>query len=171
MDPELATMLAAFIDQIDYIALDTWTEGPVDELGIRLHRARVLQGILHRIDEELEEALIPAMDTDIVGFPGGRLHREETRRSTWTDGEAGERMRDDLAAAVARTIAMDNATGEIDSMKRMVALHTMRTAYEAIPSFSTLLKAGRTRLGLRLGDYRRYDTGYRITIDTEEDDA
>ena len=77
--------------------------------------------------------------------PGlGHVVRAETSRSTWSSDSAPERLRDDLARAVADDVAIDIATGEIDPMKRNVALHALRAAYEAIPSFSSIKQAGGT---------------------------
>ena len=83
----------------------------------------------------------------------------------WRDGDAGRRMREDLAAAVASEVALDVATGEVDPMKRNVALAALRVAYEAIPSFSSLKQAGRERLKLRISDYRTYTNFYSVKLE------
>jgi hypothetical protein len=106
------------------------------------------------------------MDEDEVTFPGvGRLVRSEKLTTKWRDKSSGEQMRDDLATAVASAVALDVATGEVDPMKRNVALAAIRTAYEAIPSFNNLKVAGRKRLGLRMDDYLAYDSHYVVSLE------
>ena len=152
------------------ITEDTWTTGTVAELARRSQELRRLQAIIRKADKAIEDILVGSMETDTVDIHGvGRITRQEKTQSSWRDGSASERMRDDLARAVAQTIAIDVATGEIDTSKRNIAMATMRTAYEVIPSFSNLLKAGRERLGLFIGDYRAYSTHYTISIEGDGD--
>src|SRR5262245_30226161 len=165
-EPDLEAVVLSCIAQLLPVPLDEWTNGNLRELGIRYHRLRALMNICRFAADEIEEDLAATMETDIVDVPGvGRLLRSEVHPSSWRADNSAEQMRDDLARAVAQSIALDIATGEIDEMKRNVAMATMRAAYEAIPSFSSLKQAGRRRFGLMIGDYRTYDTRYRVTVE------
>lgn len=146
---------------------EDWTHGTLTELGLRLHRLRAMQAFLQELIAEIEESAAADMETETMDIPGlGRLRREEKTSESWRAENSGAQMRDDLAVAVAQSVAMDNATGEIDPMKRNVAMAAMRLAYEAIPSFSTLKVAGRSRLGLHIGDYRSFtDAGYAVKVE------
>ena len=169
---EPAGMTLAILALLRGIPDDRWTDGPVTDRGIRLHRLLALGAVIDDLTDQINESLIGDMEGDVVDVPGmGRLHREEVTSSAWSDSHARERMQDDLTQAVARVVARDVATGEVNPMKRNVAIHTMRTALAAIPSFSTLLKAGRTQLGLHIDDYRTYATHYKVTVEAIEDEG
>lgn len=145
---------------------DEWTEGTIEERARRLSALRQLKALTDDIILAVEQSLIESMEADDVPVAGvGMLRRGEVTRSTWRYDGASEQMRDDLARAVATHIATDIATGEIDQLKRNIALHTMRAAYSAIPQFSSLKQAARRTFGLTLGDYRQYDTVYKVTIE------
>lgn len=161
-------MLAAMAE-LRGIPADRWTDGPLFDRTVRLDRAKAMIEMLEEGIREIELSLIDSMEEDELTFPGiGQVKREEKWTSSWRDGDAGRRMREDLASAVAAEVSLDVATGEMDPMKRNVALAALRMAYEAIPSFSTLKTVGRERLGLRIGDYRRSSSYYTITLNRAE---
>lgn len=149
---------------------DAWTEGTIDEVALRLHRLRVFIEFLGERAAWCEQQLVDAMpeDTMTVQFVGP-VHRVERSGSAWKTKTSGEQMRSDLKRAVADSIAVDVATGDMDPMKRNVARATMDLAFEVIPSFSSLGKAGRERLGLHITDYRDFSTSYKIAIDADKD--
>ena len=167
VDP--ASLLLGYLAELRGYELDEWTDGSIEERGLRLHRLRVLVELLNDRISAVEESLSGSMEYDRIRMPYGELVREETSRERWKDDGANERLRDDLAEAVAVDIAMDVATGEIDPMKRNVALAALRAAYVAIPSFSSLKVDGRRRFHLSLGDYRESLTGYKVTVIAAED--
>lgn len=168
IDP--GTVVLTALAELRPMAPDTWTDGPIFERAVRLDRINSLVALLLDAREQIEESLIPSMVDDVVPVAGvGRLVREEKWSSTWRTGNSSQQMRDDLAAAVATSVALDVATGDIDQMKRNVALAALRVAYRAIPSFSSLNKAGREELGLHIGDYRASNSYYRVTLQPEED--
>lgn len=169
IDP--AALVLGYLAELRGVTLDDWTEGPVGERGLRLHRLRVLADLLATRISAVEQSLADSMETDRIDVPSlGQLVREEVVRERWKGDGAGERLRDDLAMAVAQDVAMDVGTGELDPIKRNVALATMRAAYDAIPSFSSLKVAGRRRFGLHIADYRDYSTGYKVTVISLEDE-
>lgn len=169
--PDPAALVLGHLAELRGMPEEDWTHGPVSELGFRLHRLRQLQGLAHAIAQEIEDSLVASMETNTVEVASlGRLVRSEQTTSTWRDGGAAERMRDDLARAVADSISLDVATGEINVGTRNVALVAIRAAYDAIPAFSSLKVAGRQRFGLHLGDYRSYATHYRVTVESIEDE-
>jgi hypothetical protein len=167
-DPATAVLTAS----VELRATDpeAWTDGSDRELAMRLERVMTLQSQLEFARSEIELALAERMETDEQVVPGvGVLRRSEATRTSWRNEHSADQMRDDLAAAVSNNVAIDVATGDIDPMKRNIALHAIRTAYEAIPSFSNLKQAGRDRLGLHIGDYRTYATYYRISLETGDE--
>ena len=150
-------------------ALDDWTDGTIEDRGLRLHRLRVLDDLVTTLIAAIEESLASSMEYDRIRMPYGELVREEVKRERWKDEHASDRLRDDLAEAVAVDIAMDVATGEVDPMKRNVAIAALRAAYVAIPSFSSLKVDGRRRFHLHLDDYREAVPGYKVTVIAAED--
>ena len=166
MDDEPSRALAAALIEVRDITGDTWTEGHVSELALRLDRVKALAEKLDEIKTWLEIDLADRMDTEYLPIPGiGRLHKTESTSSGWKYDGAGDRMRDDLAQAVAKDLSMDIATGELDPMKRNVALAAIRAAYEAIPAFSSLKAAGPKRFGVHISDYRNYSTTYKVALE------
>lgn len=164
IDP--GTVVLTALAELRGMSEEAWTEGSVFERAVRLDRAKTLIEMLKQGTYEVELSLIESMEEDEFLVPGvGKLTRKQASSSTWTDRYAGERMREDLATAVASEVALDVATGEVDPMKRNVALAALRVAYEAIPSFSSLKSAGRARLGLKLTDYRKFNDYYTVTLD------
>ena len=149
---------------------DDWLEGPLTDRAIRLDRLLALTAQLRKIQDWLELNLAEDMEDDTVVTPVGTLRRTPVNRSAWANSGSGERMRDDLAHAVAADIAMDVGTGELDPIKRNVALAALRAAYDAIPSFSEIKVAGRKRFKLRMEDYRTYSTHYTVQIEGAPDD-
>lgn len=166
---EPASLVLGYLAELRSYELDDWTEGSITDRGLRLHRLRALTGLLDVLINAVDESLSGAMEFDVMRMPYGELHREEVRRERWRDDGASDRMRDDLAEAVAHDIALDVATGEIDPMKRNIAIAAMRAAFTAIPSFSTIKVDGRRRFGLDPRDYRETLTGYKVTVIAPED--
>jgi len=164
--PDPAEALLASLAVLRGYNPDEWTEGSHFDLALKLGRAEELISLLQERREWLQLVLADSMEADEEVTPVGVLHRHEKERSTWRYPEAGKQMRDDLAAAVAHEVALDVATGEVDPMKRNVALHTLRTAYEAIPSFSSIKVAGLKRFRLRMEDYRSRETYYSVSLET-----
>jgi hypothetical protein len=170
VDVDPAASLFGAMVELRATAPNAWTEGPVADLALRLDRVVTLHHMLAEIQSWLELALAESMEDDDISLRGiGVLHREEQTRSSWKHAHSGEQLREDLAVAVASNVALDVATGEVDPMKRNVALHALRTAYEAIPSFSSLKVAGRKKLGLKISDYRDYSTYYKVTLEVTDE--
>ncbi len=153
------------MDCAELLALEDPAEGTLADLAQRYSQARQLAQAFTDIANLIEGDLAARMEDDYVRTGAGVLRRAEATRSTWRYDGAAEQMRDDLARAVAQSVAVDIATGEIDQMKRNVALAAMRAAYSAIPAFSSLKVAGRRNFGLQIGDYRSYETYYRVTVE------
>ena len=169
VDVEPGAIVLGYLAELRGIKPDAWTEGTLFDLAMRLDRVSAAEALLHEIRGWLETVLAESMDADEVPVPGiGVARRTEAKRSTWRYPEAGEQMREDLSVAVAKEVSLDVATGEMDPMKRNVALHALRVAYEAIPSFSSLKVAGQRRLRLKLGDYRSFETYYTVKIEGAE---
>jgi hypothetical protein len=166
---EPATALLGVLEELQAIPPNDWTEGDLAELALRLDRVTAVREHLYEVQGWLELSLAERMDTDEVTVPHvGRLRRTRGFRGTWRDSDASARMREDVAHAVARAVAVDVGTGDIDPVKRNVALHAIQTAYEAIPAFSSLKVAGQKRLGLDLLDYRNFDAYYTVKLEVGE---
>lgn len=171
MSPDPASLVLGYLAELRGIPPEDWTDGPVTDRALRLARLDALSILVSFLAAELETDLIDSMETDTVDIPGGgRLVRSETSSSTWNGEHASEQMRHDLALAVATALAVDVATGAIDTGRRNIALAAVNAAYEAIPSFSSLKVAGRKRFGLEIGDYRTYSTSYKVHVEQEEDE-
>lgn len=169
LDYEPAAALLGVRMELDGIPPNAWTEGLVSELALRLDRVSGLIAKLSEVRTWLELDLADRMEADYVPIPGvGRLHRTEFTSSGWKYDGAGDRMREDLANAVAMDVALDVATGEVEPMKRNVALAAIRAVYEAIPAFSSLKAAGPKRFGVRISDYRNYSKAYRVAMEVGE---
>jgi len=164
IDP--GTVVLTALGELRGIADDAWIEGPLLDRVIRLDRAKVLVELLTARIHDIEQSLVDSMEEDEFAVPGiGKVVRERKTSSSWRNEHASQQMREDLASAVAAVVALDVATGEMDPMKRNVALAAVRTIYEAIPAFSSLKAAGRARLGLKMSDYRSYSDYYAVTLD------
>jgi hypothetical protein len=171
LTPDATSVVLAHLAELRGIPEDDWTEGTAADLGLRLHRLRVLEALVHNLAAAVEQTLVDSMEEDTVVVTGvGPVRRTEKNSSRWKSKDSADRLRADLSNAVANSVAIDVATGDIDPMKRNVARATMSLALEAIPAFSSLNKAGRERLGLYISDYRDYATSYHITIESIEDD-
>lgn len=165
-DVEPATVMLVALAELRGVRPDAWTEGTRFDLAVRLSRTDALLSMLHEARGWMELMLSESMESDEEVVPAvGVLHREEKSRSKWRYPGAGDQLREDLTAAVARTVATDVATGELDPMKRNVVIAAMRTAYEAIPSFSSLKVAGQRRLSLDMKDYRTEETYYGVRLE------
>lgn len=150
---------------------DSWIDGGIGDLARRLAAIRELRATLDVLANEVEDTLATAMPADNIPISGvGMVKRVGSWRSTWRYDGAGDAMRTDLASAIARAVSINYSTGELDEEKQNIARETMRVAYEAIPSFSALKKAGRKRLGLAIGDYREFTEYYRCVIERSDHD-
>lgn len=168
--PDPTDLTRVLIDDLLNIDEDAWTEGTLDEVALRLYRLQSLGRICEHLAAACEQTVIDSMETDSMTVTGlGKVTRVEKTSSAWNGEHASARLRDDLTQAVATNIATDIATGDIDPVKRNIARAAMNLAFEAIPSFSSLNKPGRERLGLHIGDYRTYATSYKIAIDADKE--
>lgn len=158
-------VLAQVLLDLERLKPDQWEDGELGDKARRLHLVRQVLDHLRLAADLLEMNIAREMRTDLEQVPGlGDVYRTEETRSAWRDDDSASRMREDVATAVANKIAIDLLTGEVDRGKRAVVMEAFRLAYEAIPSFSNLKVAGRKHLGLRMDDYRTFDTTYRVKI-------
>lgn len=145
-----------------------WVEGTVNDRALRLRLLREMSARCLEAAADIEMSLTESMESDAVAVAGvGRILRREKTSSSWRYDGAGDRLRDDLADAVARVVALDVSTGEMDPMKRNIARAAMQEAFAAIPAFSSIKAAGKSRLGLMISDYRVYSRSYCIDIEPE----
>lgn len=165
-DADPAAALLGMIAELRSFRPEHW-DGDLLTRALAYSRLRFLAALCTENAEALEADLAASMETDDVQAGPLRLHREPTTRSAWRHKDSGRQMREDLAQAIAASLALDMATGEINPVIRNIVVATMRAAYEAIPSFSSLNKAGRERFGLRVGDYREFSTVYKVTVEEE----
>jgi hypothetical protein len=169
VDRDPAGVLLGALTELRSLSPDAWLDGDITDRAIRLDRVVALVALLKVAQADLELDLADSMVDNEMPTPVGVLRRLEIRRSTWATAHAGDRMRDDLARAVAAEVAMDNATGEIDPLKRNVAMAALRAIYEAIPSFTEVKVAGRKRFGIDMGLYRTYHSHYTVQIGEPDD--
>lgn len=165
-DAEPATAAFVALSEMKAVNPNTWTEGTLFDLAMRLERVKALKAHMTEVETWLELSLAERMETDEVPIPGvGLLKRSRASRSVWKFEHSAQQMREDLAKCVANEVALDVATGEFDEMKRNVVLAAMRVAYDAIPSFSNLKVAGQRRLNIHIWDYRETEYYNRVTLE------
>ena len=164
--PDPPALALSCLAQLRGVQRDAWIDADLIDRAASLDRLRAIQALAHELAQDIEGELAATMEADVLDLAGMRLVRSEGTSSSWRNEHSSQVMRDDLSLAVATNVALDVGTGEVDPIKRNIAVATMRTALEAIPSFSSLNKRGRERLGLRMGDYR---TTYKVAVLTQEE--
>jgi precorrin-6B methylase 1 len=93
----------------------------------------------------------------------GLLNRTRETTSRWKDKGAGDDLRHDLKEAIARRLAANIRTGEVDEMTRGVVRLALDAAFEVIPAFSSV-KAPARKLGVDIEDYRDFGVRYRVQV-------
>jgi hypothetical protein len=162
------TDVATTLDQANIPAV---TSGTVEELARRLDLTLRATTLLNDIAEQLEQALIDAMPEDAMAINGvGVLMRSERQpRMIWRDEESAGRLRDDLSGAIAREIAFDVGTGEIDPIKRNIATVAAQAALDAVgkTGLNSVLTGAQRRYNVWMNEYKeRQAAGYRVKIET-----
>lgn len=143
------------------------TDGELRELAERLVIANTAVDRLREIVVQLEMELAARVERDVTPVAGvGIVYRGYTKRSEWRDENSSADLRHDLGEAVASHVALDNATGEVDSIKRNIARATVDAMFELIPAFSSV-KAPAKKYGLKISNYRTFRDVAVVTITTE----
>lgn len=134
------------------------TEGDTAELAQALWLSNTLKARLGELVTELEEELAARMETDVLDFPNlGRLERTYDERSAWREKDSAAVLRRDLRERIAQKLAMDRGTGDINPAVRSTVREAIEMVWEAIPSFSSLKRAGHN-----LVDMENYRTTTRV---------
>jgi hypothetical protein len=163
MDPTATS--AAILDSLEATPRGSWTEGPFDDVARRFALLTRVTAVVNELLGDLNDQLVASMEDDTMTVPGvGVLAREKVTRSTWKDKTASADLRENLVTNVARVVAQDVGTGDVDPVKRNIAIHAVKTALAAIPSFDKLTQAGAKALGMRISDYRDYSDAYKVKI-------
>lgn len=124
--------------------------------------------VLNSIAGTVNDDLAATMDADEVEVPGvGYLVRESKSSKTWRYDGAREAMFEAARREIARRVATNPATGELDQPIMRAATEAFNEAFDAF-SFGADPKASfRRRLGLDPTLYREErSTGYRVKIVT-----
>lgn len=139
---------------IEVLSLDDPTDGSLADLAVRLRVLRESRKPLSDLEAALELEVMARMEEDTMELPGvGRARRFKRESSTWRDTHSSAAMRADIRSAIARRVALDRISGEVNQLYENVALQTMELAWDVIPAFSSFKAAGR-KLGLDIEDYR-----------------
>jgi hypothetical protein len=169
VDPDTTLRRAAF--DLGTLDDDDVTDGSLDELGTRFILATRARDAAAELIDMLELALIDAMPEDVLSIAGvGALTRSEKRRSSWIGDSSADLMRSDLRRAVVAAVAVDRVTGEVDPLRQRIASLAVDEMYDAIGSFTTVLRPAQRRLGIDMNDYRQWSSYYRVALETENDD-
>lgn len=157
----------------ELLALVDPTEGTLDELALRLRHAVAMREQLNDIIAVLEADVIARMEEDHVVVPHvARLTRTPTRTSKWRDSKASVDFRRDVFRAIEDEVSIDALSGERDEMRQRMARLVLKEVDEALPAFSSLKAAGKTRLRIDVDQYREFTTTYKLTVEgAEADDA
>ena len=141
--------------------------GETTRLAALLQDARALAAALKLLIADAELELAARMESDHVVVPGvGVLVRGYDERSQWRDEHSSELLRTDITEAIAKRLALDIGTGEVDQVKVNIAREALRVAWDVIPSFSSV-KRPAGRLGIHIDDYRTITKVARVTIETD----
>jgi len=168
-DPDV--VLTDSISAIMDLTLDDVTEADIAAKGLRYEMVLNLLAELTILRDALEVSLLDTMPTDSLNAGAIRITREESTRSTWSDGGAA-RMREDVSHSVATKLATDVGTGEVDPVRRNLMQNAIRESLKYFSAPSGIKKLAREDLGLGIGDYKTFSHPNVITVtritDTEE---
>lgn len=169
--PNLDDTLVDVATQLDQSNVSSAGYGTIEELARRLDLALRAIALLNDIAGQAEMALVEAMPEDAMAINGvGLLVRsEKPPRMSWHDEDSASRLRDDLSVAIARDIAFDVATGEIDPLKRNIAMVAAQAALDAVgkTGLNSVLSGAQKRYGVWMNEYKaRQFGGYRLKIET-----
>jgi hypothetical protein len=156
---------------VELRSVPDWASGDLLERAITLDRLETIVALCKEAIGLLELDLAESMEEDTMVTPVGLLRRTEKVSSTWKYDGAGDQFRDDLAVAVVRHVAADNATGELDPIKRNIAHATLRQLFEVIPAVSTVKAGSKRAIGIDIGDYRSFSRHYTVRIEGAPDEG
>lgn len=148
------------------LQLEEVTDGSLDELALRLDSCLRMKAMADDFAAAIKLQMAESMPEDDMVIQGvGVLHRKHRPRKTLKDKMASKRMRSDIAVAVARSLAEDRFTGEVDQAKRDHAAEAIDAVWAIVPSFSMMKRDGADSYGLDQDDYS--DTSWSTTVELE----
>jgi microcystin-dependent protein len=148
------------------------TEGTLAELAQRMYDAVRAKRAAQDLIDQLQIAIADAMEDDLVQLPHlPPLVRVPRKSTSWIDKDHATKFRDDTLDAIAREVARDNATGDLDPIKRNIARATLDIVTEALPAFSKLKVAGEKRLGIDPSAYRVTSESFVAKFEEEDEEG
>lgn len=150
------SVLDGVANLLDAYELDEVTEGDFDDIAARLYLAERLQVRMRQLTDALKlqlHDLMPSNANELPVMGIGIVRRTKSKRSTWRDQRASTQMRNDIAVAVARSVSVDQFTGDISDERRAAAYAAVKNVWDIIPAPSGM-KVGAQAYGLDQEDYR-----------------
>lgn len=140
----------------DLVETDAICEGTVNDVAQNYADALRLKAVAQQAIDACTESLLDRLEDDQTNIAGlGSFARTTTNRKRNRYEDSAERMRSALIESVARHIAFDVATGEIEPMKRNVARAAVDLATQHA-SLSSLKQSARKALDLAPDDFYEY---------------
>lgn len=140
----------------DLVTSDEVCDGTIEDVARNYAAALRLKAAAQDAIDACTESLLDRMESDEQNIAGvGSFARSTTNRKRNRYDDSADRMREALASAVARSVAFDVATGEIDPMKRNVARAAVELAVQHA-SVSGVKQSARQALGIAPDDFYEY---------------
>lgn len=160
----------AAVDALMDVDVGEVTDGPLDDLALRLDALRRITGKARELADAVELQLIDSMPADELVIPHvGKLKRAKYA-STRVAQNGTRRLRSDLGIAVARKLGTDPFTGEVSDTRRTVAREAVALVIEVVSITASSVKAAaEDALGLSPSDYLVTTHPYRIEIEGEDE--
>jgi hypothetical protein len=149
---------------LEELVLDDATEGTLADLGSRYQYTLHILGIVTRLRDALELALIDAMPEDTMSMNGVVVKRANVNRWKWRDKDSGKEMRNAISHAIANEMSTDPETGEVNVGRRRLIEQAISKVWRTIPAVQTMKQTGAQELGLSIFDYKELSTGYKIEV-------
>ena len=159
---QLNELLLDVAATLEGLPLEELTDGEIADLGERLKALTIVQAAIKEQMDALTLAVQEQMPADEFPLQGtGVLRKSYRKHNRWKEGMTSKFQRD-LATAIARLVAVDRLTGEVNADKRDAAIEAVETLVKTSGNVSNLTKDGQVLLDMDLEDYR--DIGHTPTI-------
>lgn len=156
MNPPMNTLQAAAEAVAVLVETDAVCDGSLDDVARSYADALRLKAVAQEAIDAAAESLLDRLEEDQTNIAGlGQFARSTTSRKRNRYDDSADQMRSALSEAVARSVAFDVATGEIDPMKRNVARAAVDLAVQHA-SVSGLKQSARKALGIAPDDFYEY---------------
>lgn len=150
------TIQAAVDTVADLVETDAVCDGSLDDVARNYDAALRLKAAAQDAIDACTESLLDRLEDETTTIAGlGVFARTTTSRKRNRYDDSADRMRSALMEAVARSVAFDVATGEIDPIKRNIARAAVDLATQHA-SVSGLKQSARKALDIAPDDFYEY---------------